>query len=67
MKKTALAAALCVFAANAQAGSPEPAPIEAPIMEAPMIVEQTYESASDPIPWLPLLMIAVATAAAVTR
>jgi hypothetical protein len=58
MKKIALAAALSVAASTAFAGN-----MEAPIMEAPIIVEEAKAASSSSNIIVPLLILAVLAAA----
>lgn len=58
MKKIALAAALSVAASTAFAGN-----MEAPIMEAPIIVEEAKAASSSSNVIVPLLILAVLAAA----
>ena len=58
MKKIALAAALSVSASTAFAGN-----MEAPIMEAPIIVEEAKAASSSSNIIVPLLILAVLAAA----
>jgi hypothetical protein len=58
MKKIALAAALSVTASTAFAGN-----ISAPIMEAPIIVEEAKSGSSSSGILVPLLILAVVAAA----
>ena len=58
MKKIALAAALSVSASTAFAGN-----MEAPIMEAPIIVEEAKAASSSAKIVVPLLILAVLAAA----
>ena len=57
MKKFVLAAALTAVASTAFAGS-----YEAPVMEAPVIVEETNASSSAAGIWVPLVLIAIVAA-----
>ena len=57
MKKIVLAAALSVAASTAFAGN-----MEAPMMEAPVIVEETNASSSAAGVWVPLVLLAIVAA-----
>ena len=57
MKKLAIAAALAAFATTASAGT-----VAEPIMEAPVIVEETAASSSAGGVWIPLVLLAVVAA-----
>lgn len=57
MKKLVLAAAFSAAATTGFAGS-----YEAPVMEAPVIVEETEASSSAAGIWIPLLLLAVVAA-----
>ncbi len=58
MKKLALAAALSAAASTGFAGT-----YEEPIMEAPVIVEETQASSSAAGIWIPLVLLAIVAAA----
>lgn len=58
MKKIALAAALSVAASTAFAGN-----MSAPIMEAPIVVEEAVKGSSSSSILVPLLILAVVAAA----
>ncbi len=57
MKKFVLAAAIAAMSTSATAGS-----AEEPVMEAPMIVEQTAASSSAAGVWIPLVLLAIVAA-----
>lgn len=57
MKKLVLAAALTAAASTAYAGN-----MEEPIMEAPVIVEETNASSSAAGVWVPLVVLAIVAA-----
>lgn len=57
MKKLALAAALTAAASTAFAGG-----MDEPMMEAPVIMEETADSSANI--WVPLILLAVVAAAA---
>lgn len=57
MKKLALAAALSAAATTGIAGS-----YSEPVMEAPVIVEETNASSSAAGVWIPLLLLAIVAA-----
>jgi len=57
MKKLVLAAALSAAASTGFAGN-----MEEPIMEAPIIVEETSASSSAAGIWIPLVLLAVVAA-----
>ncbi len=61
MKKLALAAALSAAASASFAGN-----LEAPVMEAPVIVEETSASSSAAGVWVPLVLLAVVAAVIAT-
>jgi hypothetical protein len=61
MKKIAIAAALAVTASTAYAGN-----MEAPIMEAPIIVEEAKATSSSSAILVPLMVLALVLAAANT-
>ncbi len=58
MKKLVLAAALTAVATTASAGS-----YVEPVMEAPVVVEETNASSSSKAVWIPLVVLAVIAAA----
>ncbi|MET4127567.1 hypothetical protein [Roseovarius sp. MBR-6] len=58
MKKLALAAALSVAATAGFAGT-----LAEPVIEAPVIVEETNASSSAAAVWVPLLILAIVAAA----
>lgn len=58
MKKLALAAALAAAASTGLAGT-----IAEPVMEAPVIVEETQASSSAAAVWVPLVILAIVAAA----
>jgi activator of 2-hydroxyglutaryl-CoA dehydratase len=58
MKKLALAAALSVAATTGYAGT-----LAEPVIEAPVIVEETNASSSAAAVWVPLLILAIVAAA----
>lgn len=57
MKKLALAAAFTAAASTAFAGS-----MEEPVMEAPVVVEETAASSSAVGIWVPLVLLAIVAA-----
>ncbi len=57
MKKLALAAALSAVASTGFAGS-----LAEPVIEAPVIVEETNASSSAAAVWVPLLLLAIVAA-----
>jgi hypothetical protein len=57
MKRLALAAAVAAAASAGLAGN-----LEAPVMEAPVIVEETSASSSAAGVWVPLVLLAVVAA-----
>jgi len=57
MKKLVLAAAFCAAASTGFAGN-----IEEPVMEAPVIVEETNASSSNAAVWVPLTVLAIVAA-----
>ncbi|MBE0453741.1 hypothetical protein [Roseovarius autotrophicus] len=57
MKKFALAAALSVAASTGYAGT-----LAEPVIEAPVIVEETSASSSAAAVWVPLLLLAIVAA-----
>ena len=57
MKKLALAAALTAAASTAFAGN-----MAEPVMEAPVVVEETNASSSAAGIWIPLVLLAVVAA-----
>lgn len=54
MKKIALAVALSVAASTAFAGN-----LSEPVIEAPVIVEETNASSSSAAIWVPLVLLAI--------
>lgn len=58
MKKLALAAALSLAATTGFAGT-----LADPVIEAPVIVEETNASSSAAAVWVPLLILAIVAAA----
>ncbi|NHQ73185.1 hypothetical protein HAT86_01740 [Roseovarius gahaiensis] len=58
MKKLVLAAALTAAASTAFAGN-----MEEPVMEAPVVVEETNASSSAAGVWVPLVVLAIIAAA----
>jgi len=58
MKKLALAAALTAAASTAFAGN-----MAEPVMEAPVVVEETNASSSAAGVWVPLVVLAIIAAA----
>ncbi|MFK7939620.1 MAG: hypothetical protein AB8B82_09585 [Roseovarius sp.] len=60
MKKIALAAAFAVASTSAFAGT-----MEEPIMEAPVIVQETAASSSANGIWIPLVLLAIVAAVVV--
>lgn len=61
MKKLVLAAALTAAASTVSAGT-----MEEPVVEAPVVVEETNASSSAAGVWVPLALLAVAAAIAIT-
>ena len=57
MKKLVLAAALSVAASTAFAGS-----LSEPVIEAPVVVEETNASSSSAAVWVPLVLLAIVAA-----
>ncbi len=57
MKKLVLAAALSVAASTAFAGN-----LSEPVIEAPVIVEETSASSSSAAIWVPLVLLAIVAA-----
>jgi hypothetical protein len=57
MKKLVLAAALTAAASTGYAGNIQP-----PVMEAPVIVEETNASSSSAGVWVPLVLLAIVAA-----
>ena len=60
MKKLVLAAALSAAASTGFAGN-----LEEPVIEAPVIVEETNASSSAATVWVPLLLLAIVAAVAI--
>jgi hypothetical protein len=58
MKKLVLAAALSAAASTGFAGN-----LEEPVIEAPVIVEETNASSSAAAVWVPLLLLAIVAGA----
>ncbi|GEM_PF-507367 len=61
MKKLALAAAFCAAATTGHAGTLA-APAPEPVIEAPVIVQETNASSSAAAVWVPLLILAIVAA-----
>lgn len=57
MKEFVLAVAIAAMSTSAAAGN-----VEEPVMEAPMIVEQTAASSSAAGIWIPLVLLAIVAA-----
>ncbi|SEK85281.1 hypothetical protein SAMN05443999_102401 [Roseovarius azorensis] len=57
MKKLVLAAALSVAASTAFAGN-----LSEPVIEAPVVVEETNASSSSAAIWVPLVLLAIVAA-----
>jgi len=62
MKKLVLAAAFSAAASAGFAGN-----VEEPVMEAPMIVEETNASSSAAAVWVPLTLLAIVAAVIVAE